>query len=278
MITPVLNAVSQTSLEALLAHEPHALLITGPVGSGLATIAAHYTAGVKQHVWTVLPEKDEKIDLEKGTITIDSIRKLYDHTKTVEPNGRIVIIDYAERMAPAAQNAFLKLLEEPTVGTRFILLTHNPALLLPTITSRAQKVAMRPISAQQSNDLLDTLGVKDATKRSQLLFIAQGFPAELTRLATDESLFEARVAIVRDAREYISGSGYARLLIAKKYKDSRANALTLLEDAMKQLQQTIAKGGDAGLLRLAARLEVLHKRVTEQGNVRLQLSAAIMVQ
>lgn len=268
---------SKKTLEAVIAEQPHALLLTGEQGIGLATIARHYATGSKEQLVTVLPEKDEKIDLDKGTITIQSIRRLYDMTRTVEPAGRVIVVDYAERMAVPAQNAFLKLLEEPSEGTRFILLTHQPELLLPTITSRSQRVDLRPIASEQSEALLTELGAIDATKRAQLLFIASGLPAELTRLVQDETYFVARAGLVKDARSFITGSAYERLLLAKKYKDSRPQALTLLEDSMKLLKRTLAANGDTSTLRMLSRLEVIHKRVTEQGNVRLQLSAAIMV-
>ena len=272
-----IHPVSQQLLEATLKEKPHAVLLTGAVGIGLSTIAKSYTATMGGHVLTVLPEKDDKVNLEKGTITVDSIRRLYHTTRTIEPKGRVIVIDYAERMAPAAQNAFLKLLEEPSEGTYFLLLTHRPALLLPTITSRAQEVALKPITLEQSQALLDTLSVTDPTKRAQLLFIAEGLPAELTRLTEDAAHFEARATLVKDARSLVTGSAYNRLMLAKKYKDSREDALTLVSDAMKLLQKSIATTGDAASLRMVTRLEVIHKRLSEQGNVRLQLSATAVV-
>lgn len=273
----VIHPETKRMLDAIIKDAPHALLLTGPVGIGLSMAAQSVAASFGGTILTVLPEKNDRVDIEKGTITVDSVRRLYDTTRTIEPAGRTIIIDYAERMAPAAQNAFLKLLEEPSVGTHFILLTHQPELLLPTITSRSQKVDLRPITPEQSTTLLDDLRVSDATKRAQLLFIAEGLPAALTSLADDNDRFEARATIVKDARKYITGSAYDRLLLAKQYKDNRETALILIEDALKLLRRTIAQNGDAASLRLATRLEALHKRVTEQGNVRLQLSAVVMV-
>jgi len=276
-VSPLVHPESQRILDAVISDEPHALLLTGPVGIGLATIAKTITSPGSAQVIEVLPEKNEKIDIEKGTVTVDSIRRLYDITRTVEPLGRTIVIDYAERMAPAAQNAFLKLLEEPSPGTRFVLLTHQPELLLPTITSRSQRVDLRPITNAQSQELLDTLGVSDATKRAQLLFIAEGLPATLTRLVADEESFDARATIVKDARTLITGTPYDKLLLAKKYKDSRPDALMLLEDALKLLRRNVAQSGDAASLRVMTRFEQLHKRLSEQGNVKLQLSATVMV-
>ena len=273
----VVHPESQRLLDAALREAPHAVLLTGPSGVGLATIAKYYAKQSPEQLITVLPEKNEVVDIIKGTISVDSIRRLYDITRTIEPSGRIIVIDYAERMAPAAQNAFLKLLEEPTEGTRFMLLTHQPELMLPTITSRSQRVDIRPITSMQSNDFLDALEVTDATKRAQLLFIAEGLPAELTRLVSDTKIFEARATLVKDARSLVTGSAYERLRLAKQYKDSRDDALTLIEDALKLLRRTIAANGDTASLRALARFEVIHKRLSEQGNVRLQLSATVVV-
>lgn len=274
---PVVQVASKAQLEAAFRRLPHALLLSGSHGIGLATIARYFSESAKLSLIPVLPEKDEKVDVEKGTITVDVIRRLYDLTRTIEPKGRIILIDYAERMAPAAQNAFLKLLEEPVSNTHFILLSHAPNLFLPTVLSRVQHIEIHPLTQEQSNSVLDALKVDDATRRAQLLFIAEGLPAELTRLARDDKAFEARAAIIKSAREYITGSPYTKLVIAKQYKDSREVALTLLEDALKLLRRTLATNGDTATLRTFERLEVIHGRISRQGNVRLQLSSAVML-
>jgi len=267
------HSLSRTQLTAALANESASLLISGPSGIGLLTVANDALRSLGAVVLTVLPEKDEKVDLEKGRITVDVVRKLYEQTKTVSQQPRVVIIDYSERMATPAQNAFLKLLEEPPQNTRFILLTHTPETLLPTIRSRTQHIVLQPISDVQTNELLNDLGVHDATKRAQLLFIARGLPAHITTLVEDEKLFSARAAIVKDARTFISGSPYDRLLIAKQYKDNRENALQLLVDALKQLKTSFTAQPEARTLAMLEKLERSHKTLTEQGNVRLQLSA-----
>lgn len=272
-MTLYINAQSERELQSIRKAAPHALLLTGPEGIGLSTIGKEYANDIAPTVWVVLPEKNDTVDLVSGTITVDSIRRLYDSTKTIEPKGRVIVIDYAERMAIPAQNAFLKLLEEPIAGTTFVLLSHKPELLLPTITSRSQRVDIRPISPQQSEALLDEYAVNDPTIRTQLLFIASGRPAELIRLIKDSDYFASRVSIIKDARSLLSESSYQKLLLAKKYKDDRSTALLLLEDAMKLLRRTVAEKGSERSLRFLERFEQAHRRISEQGNVRLQLSA-----
>ena len=276
-MSPAIHSETAHQIDVLARQQPHALLITGPHGIGLSTLALRAIGTTSAQITTILPQKNDKVDIEKGSLTVESIRALYDATRTKLPEGRVLIIDYAERMAPAAQNAFLKLLEEPGEGTQFILLTHQPELLLPTITSRTQRIDARPITREQSEALLDLLKVSDATKRAQLLFIAEGLPAALSNYAADDARFTARASLVKDARSFVTGGAYDRLLIAKKYKDSRTDALTLLEDSLKLLRRSVAERGDGASLRMLSRFERLHKRLSEQGNVRLQLSAAVVV-
>jgi hypothetical protein len=268
-------ASTQHDLNQLVTRLPQSLIMTGPAGIGLSGALSYIATGKRTTPHIVLPEKDEKVDLDKGTISVSSIRRLYELTRTIASGPRLIVIDYAERMAPQAQNAFLKLLEEPTAQTHFILLTHDPAVLLPTVHSRAQRLDLQPISQADSEKLLDTLGVKDARRRAQLLFIASGLPAELTRLAGDEKYFEERAGIIRDAREFLGGSLYTRLRLAASYKDDRTKALLLLEDAMKLIRQNVA-AGKTELLPKLDELLTAHERLVANGNVRLQLGAAMV--
>ena len=274
-MTVVVHQASEKLLQAAQAQQPHGVILYGEEGIGLRTIAREYFEPKGSVVLEVLPEKNEKVDIEKGVITIESIRRLYDTLRTTHAQRRVIIIDYAERMGIPAQNAFLKLLEEPPAQAQFILLSHAEHTLLPTIKSRVQPIELRRITTVQSNNVLDALGVKDDKKRAQLLFIANGLPAELTRLVQDDAYFAERAEIITDARLLVSGSPYDRLLLAKKYKDTRAKALTLLGDASKQLRLALTKDPSERMLGILTKLEVTQARLVEQGNVRLQLSSLV---
>lgn len=250
---------------------PHALLITGPHGVGASTIAEHMAKEVTASIIKVLPEKDEKIDLESGTITVGLIRQLYEQTRT-KTGRRIVIIDYAERMAPQAQNAFLKLLEEPEEHTSFILVSHDPQKLLPTIHSRVQQLEIRPITTDASLALLDTLGVRDSTKRNQLLYIADGLPARLVRLVEDETYFKDQAQIIRDARALLQGTPYDKLVLAHAYKTKREETLSLIEVAMRMTRQALTSTPDQRTLRQLEALLHIYDTVSANGNIRLQLA------
>jgi len=81
---------------------------------------------------------------DKQSILIDQIRDLnyfLGLSRSYSPR-RVVIIEPAERMNVNAANSLLKSLEEPAADTHVLLLTENPALLLPTIRSRCQTVRL----------------------------------------------------------------------------------------------------------------------------------------
>ena len=276
MKMPIIHPVSEATLSLLMKDLPQSLLLVGPVGVGLGATAQYIARQIGDVSFTVLPEKDDKVNIEKGVISVDSIRRLYQQTRSIQTGKRVIVIDYAERMGTSAQNAFLKLLEEPGEGTYFILVTHSPSRLLPTITSRAQLLELRPITRAQSETLLDALKVNDATKRTQLLFMADGLPAELTRLVSDEAYFESRASIVRDARDILQGTTYKKLVVAQKYKDNREAALTLLIDACSILRRSISAKPQEGLIAQIDALLFAHQQIQANGNIRLCLARLVI--
>lgn len=276
MKKPLLHPVTDKKLSILLSDLPQSLLLSGPVGVGLSTLAAYIANTVGEVTLTVLPEKDEKIDIEKGTISIDSIRRLYASTRTIQTGKLIVIIDYAERMAHPAQNAFLKLLEEPGKNIYFILVTHTPSKLLPTVTSRTQEFEVQPITTKQSEALLDELNVTAVQKRTQLLYVADGLPAELNRLVTDDDYFASNAQIVRDARDLLQAKPYQKLVVAQKYKDDREAALKLLVTTANILRRSISDKPQSHSIAQIDSLLFAYQQIQANGNIRLCLARLVV--
>jgi DNA polymerase III delta' subunit len=79
---------------------------------------------------------------DNGSIKIDQVRDVIGRAayRPFEGRVRVVIVDEADAMVPAAQNALLKTLEEPPASSIFILVTSRPDLLLPTVLSRCVKL------------------------------------------------------------------------------------------------------------------------------------------
>jgi DNA polymerase-3 subunit delta' len=94
--------------------------------------------------------------------------------KAFEARFKIVILWLPELMHPAAANAVLKLLEEPPPATIFLLVSHAPEQLMPTIISRVQPVVVRPFSEDDITAYLrDEYQVPEAKAR-QVAQLANG--------------------------------------------------------------------------------------------------------
>ncbi|NML67411.1 DNA polymerase III subunit delta [Hymenobacter sp. RP-2-7] len=94
--------------------------------------------------------------------------------KAFEARFKIVLLWLPELMHPAAANAVLKLLEEPPPATVFLLVSHEPERLLPTILSRVQPVVVRPFSEDDLTTYLTTHYHVPEVKARQVAQLAEG--------------------------------------------------------------------------------------------------------
>lgn len=136
-------------------------------------------------VLTYLP-KDEKEEAKrdegkpydvKRNITVAQIRGMQQRLTTRPTLGsrRVVIIDPADDMERNASNALLKSLEEPPQGTFFVLVTHRPGRLLPTIRSRCRMLRFPLIpDAEIARLLADEEPQADAEARKVAIAAAGG--------------------------------------------------------------------------------------------------------
>jgi len=109
-------------------------------------------------------------------IKIEQVRELQRQMslRPLEAPRKIALISGAETMNQAAGNALLKTLEEPQGEALFILLTHQPERLLPTIRSRCQRLQFGHLPLEKlKSSLTEKLGL-DATEGHLLATLAEG--------------------------------------------------------------------------------------------------------
>ena len=132
-------------------------------------------------------------------ISVDQIRGLADFIGMSAHQGgrRVVIIHPAEAMNTNAANALLKNLEEPPQGLLFILVSHKPQQLLPTILSRCQPFTLSVPDIESATQWLSGQGVKNPVEA----LAASGFsPLQAAQL--DEKLgSEERDKLLRAVRQ-----------------------------------------------------------------------------
>jgi len=87
-------------------------------------------------------------------IVVGHVRRVTEQLRRTTEGWRIAVIDEAEAMNLNAENAFLKLLEEPPAKALILLVSHAPGRLLPTIRSRCRLLAMPPLSDADVDGLL----------------------------------------------------------------------------------------------------------------------------
>ncbi len=149
------------------AHErsrlAHAFLISGSRGSGKEALASKVismlesgSGGVDLFGDAVVPEAKPLDEMagewvrvlrprsKSRRITVEEIRELEKalHVVSGPDTWKVGVIVDADRMAAASENAFLKTLEEPPPQTLLLLLTENPAGLLPTVLSRCVRIPL----------------------------------------------------------------------------------------------------------------------------------------
>lgn len=281
-----LHPRSELMAKRLIDNMPHALVVEGPSGIGAMTVATAIANELGATVpFIIRPKKKVKtefvVNMNEGSVIIDDIRELYQQTRTFTAEKRVIIIDTGEKsMTTGAQNAFLKLLEEPREGTYFIIATHHVDQLLPTITSRSQKLTLLPVTSEQTSQIIDELGITDAVKKTRLAFVGNGLPALIKRLADDENAYESRVAIVRDAKMMLGSDTYEKIVTIHRYRDARLEALTLIDDMNHQIRTILSsQPNSSASWRIAMAIDTnldIRAKIAAGGNIRLHLTSGVV--
>ena len=125
------------------------------------TMIARIVAESEPRLVVVRKSFDEKRKTFRSSIRVDEVRKLktFFSLSVSDGGGRIAIIDCAEDMNINAANALLKTLEEPPKDTIFLLVSHNPQSLLPTIKSRCRELRLNSLTESDLTSALEQINL-----------------------------------------------------------------------------------------------------------------------
>lgn len=222
----------------------HAWLIGGPPGIGKATLAYRMARFVLAHPAASLPAvqratslavdpehlvarriaaqaQGDLLVLERAVnedtgkpytvIRVDDVRRTVSFFGSTAGEGgwRVCIVDTADELqAPQASNALLKILEEPPARSLFLLVSHAPGRLLPTIRSRCRMLELRP------------LATGDVTRAAAAAVGRQ--PDDVSAAATAAEGSVARALTLLDPEAMTLRRNVAALLGSLPHADARA--------------------------------------------------------
>ena len=166
-------------------------LLAGAGSDGLAVEAEHpvarlIAAGSHPDFKRLERLTKERSDDRARSISIDHVRALqplFATTPSLSPR-RVVIIDAIDDLERAGANALLKNLEEPPAGTTFLLVSHAPGRLLPTILSRCRMLRLARLDEADTRMVLRAeLPDAPPAEIEALTRIADGAPGQAVRFA-----------------------------------------------------------------------------------------------
>lgn len=298
-IAPALNTklFGHTQAEEFLAGTyrsgkgHHAILIEGPEGIGKATLAFRFAnhvlsnpdplnaperiadpdpqssvsrqiaGGASHNLLHLTRPVDEKTGRAKSAITVDEVRRAGHFFSQTSGTGnwRIVIIDPADDLNRNAANAILKILEEPPKRAMFLVLSHAPGRLLPTIRSRCLPLKLDALSEDAMRRALGQLGLSiGEAQAGAVLSLSKGSVAQALKIVN-----YGGADIIEAFEKILTGEGPA----ARKTMHQLADALSgkdrevafgffseHLSEYLVETARRLAIGGDLGRAERYARL------------------------
>lgn len=278
----LLHDNTRKRLESFSGRPSHALLISGPAGAGKKYLARRLAAallGVEpakldSHPYLQIISKPA----DKSEIPIDSARQLISRLSLRVPGAskainRIALIEDADQLSTEAQNALLKLLEEPPAATLLILTSSWPQRILPTVVSRLQNINIQPVELEQSLTFFEQNN--KPTDIESAWRLSRGAPSLLKALLAEGSDHQMKQA-VEEAKKIISLKNYERLSYiqqAAKDKNHLANLLDALSRVLGVLQQANAGNQNLATKVLKARKAVNAAQESLEKNTNVRLLA-----
>lgn len=165
-------------------------MLCGPRGIGKATLAYKIAKMVYGNVGDffiidLAHNLDDRGNLKPDAklISVKTVRAMIEKMQMSSMSGqwRVVLIDAVDELSVTAENAVLKLLEEPPAQILFLLVTHQLSNVLPTVRSRARVEKMHPLTMSELRELCVKF-MGDEEVSNEILKLANGSFGKIANL------------------------------------------------------------------------------------------------
>lgn len=253
---PLFHKQTELSLEQFAKGNHHACIIYAPVISGIQTLVS----SMHQQLNSNQPDTVIVVKPEGNAIGIDAVRELKKNfsLKAVGNERRIIHIYDAGLMTQEAQNALLKLLEEPPEDVRIVLSVRSTDQLLPTILSRAASIALLPVTEQQAIEHYTKQGFSEEEIKTAYA-ISDGLPTALVSLLSGENTELKN--FIEEAKSFIKLNRYEKLLKVDEYSKEKEKIMARLEALQLVYRAAIRSAAKQG--REVANLVPLHRMIIQ---------------
>jgi DNA polymerase-3 subunit delta' len=277
-MTPILpiNKIDKINLDNLFSDMPGALMISSKENYGVFDTFMSLVDKNSVDIEIIKPKLKDLEDNLKGSVGVEDIHYVQNIASRMHKKPQIVCFSKADSMTRSAQNAFLKLLEEPGNNTYFVLCTENINKMLPTIISRVQITRLHNITKQQSIDYVRSFGLTDEKRINQIVYLANGLPKLLKKLSVNDDFFDEMSSSFKSAMEMLASSSYKKIIALSKYKDDRDKAISLVDNILLILKNTIISKPEYSSIDKIEKLLVCRDKLVRGGNVRLNLISAML--
>lgn len=251
----------------------HCYLLAGPAGSGKHTLARilaaamECTEGARRPCGICLqcrkvfdgvhPDVITVDEPEKKTVSVELIRKARAdvYIKPNEGLRKVYILPRAMDMNTAAQNALLKIVEEPPDYAAFLLLTDGAERLLPTIRSRSVTLQLAPLSETEGlAELEKRFPQKDPAALTAAWERSEGFLGQAVLLLTEGENLAVETRTFADCFARRDRLGLTELLVPLERR-KREELIDLLTQWIEVLSQALAvRTGQPGRWEAAQRV------------------------
>ncbi len=216
----------------------HAYLVCGPKGYGKKTLLAYLLHLIMcerncaclscNPCLTVSSGANPDVKLisnqEKASIGIDKIRELIKdvYIKPVMGEKKVIVIENAHLLTAGAQNALLKVIEEPPSYAVFFLLCDNVSTILQTVLSRVAKINLSPLPETKLKEIVPNLS-------PFLYHYCGGNIGELLRLKDDIELSTLRNIAIDAVMSISDSDGFSMYKACQPLEKDRKKTVEVMD-------------------------------------------------